>query len=168
LFAGVPSSFSGAYHPNHPCFSPLPLPQIFRRLRRHLSLASLGLHAYLCLSLGDDHHGRGHGKWPCDAVMANGHASTRLSLPSAGSSISSPPCVEPAVPCVEPAVPLGTAPGRASLAHYWSPAPPFPSKRPVVYDDFAENITSLMIKRNHRRLIFKRELQSDYWARPEL
>ena len=115
---GVSRLFSGVYHPNHPCFSPLPLPQNFRRLRRHLSLASLGLHAYLCLSLGDD-HGRGHGKWPCDAVMANGHASTRLSLPSAGSSISSPPCVEPAVP-------LGTAPGRASWAHYWSPAPPSP------------------------------------------
>ena len=30
LFAGVPSSFPGPYHPNHPCFSPLPYPQIFR------------------------------------------------------------------------------------------------------------------------------------------
>ena len=40
------------------------------------------------------------------------------SFPSDCSSISSPPCVEPAVPCVEPAVPSGTVPGRASLAHY--------------------------------------------------
>jgi hypothetical protein len=81
LFAGVPLSFSGAYHPNHPCFSPLPLPHFFRRLRRHLSLASLVLHAYLCLSSGDD-HGRGHGKRPCDAIGAilKRHASTRFDI----------------------------------------------------------------------------------------
>ena len=61
----------------------LSCPQMFRRLRRHLSLASL---AYLCLSLGDDHdlseaveaHGRGHGKGPCDAIgtILKRHAST--------------------------------------------------------------------------------------------
>jgi hypothetical protein len=77
LFAGVPPSFPGAYHHNHPCFSPLPLPQIFRRLR-HLSLASL---AYLCLFLGDDHDSSEAGEAP-PKTLANRFSPTPAIRPT--------------------------------------------------------------------------------------
>ena len=113
-----------------------------------------------------------HGKELCDSCSRN------LGLPSCDSCsrqlyrrrlVRPDPSMHSsfleAVPCVEPAVPLG----RASLAHYWSPAPPSPSKRPVVVDDFAENITSLKKPASRNGVtIRRRELQSDYWSSPTI
>ena len=42
MFTGVPSSFPGPLTRAHPCFSPLPLPQIFSRLRRDRLLLLVG------------------------------------------------------------------------------------------------------------------------------